>query len=88
MVRGTFFQRGNRCIIQELPSNKSLGVLDGFFGDFLKRCWPTVSQQFYKLSQGFYEGNIYMQIINASHIVPVPNIENPQRWVIIDLFPC
>jgi hypothetical protein len=45
--------------IQELPSDKSLG-LDGFYDDFFKRCWPTVSQEFYKQSQGFDEGNIFM----------------------------
>jgi hypothetical protein len=28
-------------IVQELPSDKSLGP-DGFNEDFLKKCWPTV----------------------------------------------
>jgi hypothetical protein len=62
--------------IQNLPSDKSLGP-DGFNGDFLKKCWPTISQDFYDLCQGFYEGNICMKSINSSHIVLVPKIDNP-----------
>jgi hypothetical protein len=58
-------------IVQQLPSDKSSGP-DGFNGDFLKKCWQKLAQDFYDLCQGFYEGRIYMQSINGSHIVLVP----------------
>jgi hypothetical protein len=63
-------------VIQNLPSDKSPGS-DGFNGDLLKKCWQTISQEFYDLCQGFYEGNICMKSINGSHIVLVPKIDNP-----------
>jgi hypothetical protein len=65
-------------VIQNLPSDKSLGP-DGFNVDFLKKCWLTISQEFYDLCQGFYEGNICMKSINGSHIVLVPKIDNPTK---------
>jgi hypothetical protein len=36
------------AIIKDLPSDKSLGP-DGFNSDFLKKCWPTVCQEYYKI---------------------------------------
>jgi hypothetical protein len=63
-------------VIQNLPSDKSPGSY-GFNGDLLKKCWQTISQEFYDLCQGFYEGNICMKSINGSHIVLVPKIDNP-----------
>jgi hypothetical protein len=65
-------------IVQELPLDKSPGP-DGFNGEFLKKCWPTVSQDYYELCNGFYEGDICMQSINGSHIVLVPKIDNPTK---------
>jgi hypothetical protein len=65
-------------IVQQLPSDKSPGP-DGFNGDFLKKCWPTVAEDFYDLCQGFYEGRICLQSINGSHIVLVPKKDNPSK---------
>jgi hypothetical protein len=65
-------------IIQLLPTNNSPGP-DGFNGEFLKRCWPTVAKDFYALCQGFYDGTICMKSINESHIVLVPKKDNPVR---------
>jgi hypothetical protein len=65
-------------IIKELPAEKSLGP-DGFNSDFIKKCWPTISQEFYDLCHGFCEGNICMQSINGSNIVLVPKKDNPLR---------
>jgi hypothetical protein len=64
--------------IHNLPSDKSPGP-DGFNDDFLKRCWLVVVKDFYDLCHTFYEGNICMQSINASHIVLVPKKDNPKR---------
>jgi hypothetical protein len=65
-------------IIQELSADKSLGP-DGFNGDFLKKCWPTVQHDFIELCQCFYEGRVCMQSINASLIVLIPKIHNPTK---------
>jgi hypothetical protein len=65
-------------IVQQLPSDKSSGP-DGFNGDFLKKCWQKLAQDFYDLCQGFYEGRIYMQSINGSHIVLVPEKDNSSK---------
>jgi hypothetical protein len=65
-------------IVQQLPSDKSSGP-DGFNGDFLKKCWQKLAQDFYDLCQGFYEGRIYMQSINGSHIVLVPKKDNSSK---------
>lgn len=35
-------------IAELLPSNKSPGP-DGFNGDFLKKCWPIIAEDFYDL---------------------------------------
>jgi hypothetical protein len=66
------------AIVQSLPTDKSLGS-DGFIGDFLKRCWPMIANEFYDLCQGFHEGKICMQSINGSHVVLVPKKDNPTR---------
>jgi hypothetical protein len=42
-------------IIRNLPSNKSPGP-DGFNTDFVKKCWPVISSDFYELCDKFYEG--------------------------------
>jgi retron-type reverse transcriptase len=38
-----------------------------------------VANDFYDLCQGFYDGKIYMQSINASHLVLVPKKDNPKK---------
>jgi len=65
-------------IIKELPYDKSLGP-DGSNTDFIKKCWPTIAQDYYEICQSFYDGNICMQSINGSHIVLVPKKDNPSK---------
>jgi hypothetical protein len=65
-------------IVQALPSDRSPGP-DGFNGDFVKRCWPLIAQDFYYLCQGFNERKICIQSINASHVVLVPKKDNPSK---------
>jgi hypothetical protein len=64
--------------IHNLPSDKSPGP-NGFNGEFLKRCWSVVANDFYALCQGFYDGKICTKSINASHIVLVPKKDNPKK---------
>jgi hypothetical protein len=77
-LEAPFLQEGIESIIQDLPSDKSPG-LDGFNGEFLKKCWPIVKKEFLDLWQGFYEGNICLQSTNASHIVLIPKKDNPTK---------
>lgn len=62
-------------VVRALPSDKSPG-LDGFNTDFVKKCWPIISEDFYKVCHDFYNGNICLQSINGSLITLVPKHEN------------
>jgi hypothetical protein len=70
-----FLKEGIDENVANLPSDKFLGP-DGFNEDFLRKCWSMIAQEFYELCKGFYEGNIYMQSVNGSHIVLVPKKDN------------
>jgi hypothetical protein len=63
-------------IITALPNNKSPGP-DGFNGKFMKKCWHIIAQYFYKLCEGFFEGNICLSSINSSFITLVPKSKSP-----------
>lgn len=63
-------------VVADMPSNKSPGP-DGFSGDFLKKCWPIIVQDFYALCTLFYEGGIYTQSINGSYVTLVPKKDAP-----------
>jgi hypothetical protein len=65
-------------IIANLPNNKSPGH-DDFNGEFLKKCWPIIAEDFYKLCDAFYEGNLCLQSINSSFITLIPKIDNPSK---------
>lgn len=58
-------------IISDLPKNKSPGP-DGFNGEFIAKCWHLISDDFYKLCEGFYERQVCVQSINASYITLIP----------------
>jgi hypothetical protein len=58
-------------VIKRLPSDKALG-LDGLYTNFVKKCWPIISQDFYYLCNAFYLGDVCLQSLNGSHIVLVP----------------
>lgn len=68
------------AIIAGLPNNKSPGP-DGFNGDFLKKYWPIIKQDFYDLCQAFYNGTICLKSINNSYVTLVPKIDSPQDVV-------
>ena len=52
-------------IIADLPNHKSLGP-DGFNGEFLKKCWPIILQDFYELCESFASRDICLRSINDS----------------------
>jgi hypothetical protein len=63
-------------IIARLPNGNAPGP-DGFNTDFLKKCWPVISYDFYDLCKSFYEENVCMQSINGSHITLLPKKSSP-----------
>jgi len=62
-------------VVRNLPSDKAPGP-DGFNTDFVKKCWPIICQDFYKLCDDFHSGDICLQIINESLITLVPKHDN------------
>jgi retron-type reverse transcriptase len=43
----------------------------------MKKCWHIIAQGFYKLCEGFFEGNICLSSINSSYITLVPKSDSP-----------
>jgi hypothetical protein len=62
-------------IVAALPSDKSLGP-DGFNTNFIKKCWPIISQDFYDLCDQFYHGGVCLRSIIGSYIVLIPKKDN------------
>ena len=63
-------------IIANLPNNKSPGP-DGFNGEFMKKCWSLISEDFYELCAGFFDREICLQSINGSYITLIPKKDCP-----------
>jgi hypothetical protein len=73
-----FSQQEIDDVVRNLPLDKSPGP-DGFNNEFLKKCWPIVKQDFYKLCAAFHAGNICLQSINGSLITLIPKVDGPTR---------
>lgn len=67
-------------IILTLLIDKS-SCLHGFNNEFMKKCWPTMKNDFYDLCQEFFDGNICLQSINESHIILIPKKDHPTNVV-------
>lgn len=63
-------------IISLLPADKAPGP-DGFNGCFLKKCWPVISQDFYRLFADFHGGFCDLKPLNYSFITLVPKKSSP-----------
>lgn len=61
-------------VVQALPSNKSPGP-DEFNNNFIKKCWRLIKQDFYRLCEDFYNGNICLRSINSSFITLIPKVD-------------
>jgi hypothetical protein len=63
-------------VVASMPGDKAPGP-DGFYGLFLKVCWPIIKYDFYRLCEEFWEGSINLQSINDSFITLIPKILSP-----------
>jgi hypothetical protein len=63
--------------LKEMPPDHRPGP-DGFNGVFFKKCWHIISDDFYRLYECFYSGNINLECINGSYIVLITKKDNPQ----------
>jgi hypothetical protein len=77
-LEAPFSQQEIDSVVKQLPLDKSPGP-DGFSNEFLKRCWPIIRHDFYKLCAAFYDGNVCLQSINGSFITLIPKIDGPIR---------
>jgi hypothetical protein len=64
-------------IVHDLPSDKAPGP-DGFSGLFIKKCWPIIKYDFYRLCDEFWNGAVNLQIINDAFITLVPKNNSPE----------
>jgi hypothetical protein len=71
-------------IIKKLPNDKSPGP-DGFSNEFIKKCWPTIKNDFYELCWAFHSNNVCLQSINSSFIALVPKVDS--RSCVFDFRP-
>jgi hypothetical protein len=71
-------------VIKAMPSDRAPGP-DGFNGLFLKKCWPIIKYDYYRLVEEFQEGSLKLANINGSYITLVP--KKPSPLVVSDYRP-
>jgi hypothetical protein len=54
-------------VIKAMPIDRALGP-DGFNGLFVKKCWPIIQNDFYRLAHDFHRGSLKLENINGSYI--------------------
>lgn len=70
-LQAPFTVEGIDKVVKALPHNKVPGP-NGFNTNFIKKCWPTISSDFYELCAAFFDGEICLQSINGSYVTLVP----------------
>jgi hypothetical protein len=68
--------------IDDIVKNLSMGKSPGPYGfntDFVRKCWNTISHDFYDLCEGFYNNDICIQSINGSYVTLIPKMDNPRK---------
>jgi hypothetical protein len=58
-------------VIKHMPADRAPGP-DGYNGLFLKKCWPIIQNEFYRLAANFFDETIQLQNINGSYITLGP----------------
>ncbi len=64
-------------IIKNLPIDRAPGP-DGFNGMFVKKCWPIICQDYYRLAAEFYSSTLDLDPLNHSFIILVPKKSVPE----------
>src|SRR4051812_30894915 len=64
-------------VVGAMPSDRAPGP-DGFNGMFVKRCWPIIQNEFYRLAHDFHSVILNLENINGSYITLVPKSQSPQ----------
>ena len=64
-------------IIRRMPIDKAPGP-DDFNGLFLKKCWHIIKEDFYRLCDSFFGGNVNLESVNSSFITFVPKHNSPE----------
>lgn len=64
-------------IVKRIPTDKAPGP-DGFNGLFLKKCWPFIKGDFYKLCSDFTQGQANLECINTSYVTLIPKSNSPE----------
>jgi hypothetical protein len=72
-----FFKKEMDGVIQEMPADRAPGP-DGFNGLFVKKCWPIIQNDFYRLASEFHAGKLNLQNINGSYITLIPKKPVPE----------
>jgi hypothetical protein len=63
-------------VIKMMPADRAPGP-DGFTGIFLKSCWDVIKEDFYKLCNQFFDGNLNLESINEGFITLIPKTNAP-----------
>jgi hypothetical protein len=71
-------------VILDLPSDKSPSP-NGFNNSFIRKCWPIIRCDMYKLCFDFFHHRADLKSINHSYITLVPKKDNPEK--VIDFRP-
>ena len=64
-------------IVRRMPVDKAPGP-DDFNGLFLKKSWHIIKEDFYRLCDSFFGGNVNLESVNSSFITSVPKHNNPE----------
>jgi hypothetical protein len=84
-LHGEFQKEEIDIIIANLPNNKSPGP-DGFNGEFLKKCWPLIADDFYELCSAFFDGSVCLQSISPPLSLSSPKRNAPSPSMSTDLY--
>lgn len=63
-------------VIKEMALDHAPGPYD-FNGLFMKKCWPIICEDFYRLCEAFYEEAVDLKCINGSYITLVLKNDSP-----------